>query len=301
MTGVDPSPPAARPRVLLDTARQSEQILGSMSFKAVIGLSVAPWVLCGLCVFSVDMANARAGAPDAPQETAKPRVVITTLTMHGVTRADRRTLTKSLLGGFSGTGLQVVPRTRAQKTLAGRASLLGCETSVCLKVAHQIEHCAPCTTAEAAEKLSRAAKATGLKARATLRATPTRRITRRTPPRRRQSSPNGGSGLPHKGADTTARAFTIAGITLLSAGAALVGSGATLWVLDGQTARSTPSYVDVYRTRTGGIITTSIGLATTLTGAALLIYGLIRGRQRRPSVTVGFDPRRRTLLVRGSF
>jgi hypothetical protein len=331
----------------LDSAHQSEQILGSMLLKTVIGLSVTPWVLCGLCAFSANTAGARAraragaraGAPDASQVVDKPRVVITTLTIHGVTPADRSTLTRSLRGGLSGAGLHVIPLTRAQKTLAGRASLLGCETSVCLKaigdllraplcaravvedsgggtyrlaltltntatgiqVAHQVDHCAPCTTAEAAEKLSRSAKTTGLKAKATLPASPARRITRRTPPRRRQSSPGYGGGPAHKDASATARSLTIAGITLLSAGAALVGSGATLWALDGHTARSTSSYVDVYRTRTGGIVTTSVGIATTLAGAALLIYGLIRGNKRRPSVTVGFDPHRKTLLVRGSF
>jgi len=308
--------------------------------KTAIGLSIAPWVLCSLCALGADEARARAGVGEPPQQAAKPRLVITTINMSGVTRTDRHTLTQSLMGGLTGAGLHVITQPRAHKTLAGRASLLGCETSVCLKalgdllraplcaravvedtgggtyrialtltetatgqqVARQVKHCAPCTTAEAAETLSRAAKAAGLKAMSVIPATPARRMSRRTPPRRRHNSPaNGSSGPPKNGVNVPSRVHTVAGIALLSAGAALVGSGATLWALEGRTARSTPSYVDVFRTRTGGIVTTSIGIAATLSGAVLLIYGLVRGKKRPPSVTVGFDPHHRALLVRGSF
>lgn len=209
----------------------------------------------------------------SPGAQADPRVAITTFTTHRVSPGDRRLLSRSLGGGLSGAGLQVLPAARVRQAFARHPALVGCETTVCLarvgailrapltaravvedtgggifrlaltltatrggrRVSGGVRRCAPCTTAEAAEIFSRLAREAGRQAAEKLRTT---RAPRRTSARRRRVAPRRGNGLRGDPDGQAAwrrrnRALVIAGFALLGAGIVGLTSGGVLVGLDG--------------------------------------------------------------------
>ena len=270
-------------------------------------------------------------------ERPSARVVVTKLTMGGVNRADQKVLASSLYGGLTGAGLRVFSDRRAHKALGGQSALLGCETNVCLKrigelletplcanaviedsgggtyrleltitqasngkrLAYQTRQCAPCTTREAAEALSQAAKAAGAAALARFRAGSD--VTPRPPPRRhaRRRSPNG-DGRTKTAAASPGRTLLTTGIALIATGVAATTTGAVLWGLDDHTTGCDQPLTRVCRfdTKLGGITGTVLGAATAATGVALLIYGLLK-KKAPPPLSMTFDPRQGAVLLQG--